>query len=141
MTSRSRQWVLTSDPSVIEGVVEDIVELCTQSGFSSRQSRYNVAISVTEALSNAMLRGNRSDVSKQVELAIEISEQRLLVEVADEGDGFDLSALCQGPHERDWLERECGRGVFLMRALMDHIETSRSNARCGHRLRLVLYRK
>lgn len=138
--STSRCWVLSSELTVIQPVVEDIVGLCRDAGFSSKQCRLNVPVAVTEAVANAILRGNACDASRHVEINVEVDEQRLVVEVCDEGEGFDLQQLQQSPDEADWFEREHGRGVFLMRNLMDHIENARLDGRNGHRLRLVLYR-
>ncbi|WP_331047697.1 ATP-binding protein [Gemmatimonas sp.] len=136
----SRCWVLSSELTVIPPVVEDIVTLCRDAGFSSKQCGLNVPVAVTEAMANAILRGNDSDATRHVEITVDVDEQRLVVDVCDEGEGFDLQQLQQSPDDADWFEREHGRGVFLMRNLMDHIENARRDGQCGHRLRLVLYR-
>ncbi len=140
LMSTSRCWVLSSELDVIQPVVEDIVGLCREAGFSSRQCSINVPVAVTEAVANAILRGNACDTLRSVEVNVDVNEQRLVVDVCDEGDGFDLQQIQQSPDEIDWFEREHGRGVFLMRNLMDHIENARLADRVGHRLRLVLYR-
>ena len=54
--STSRCWVLSSELTVIQPVVEDIVGLCRDAGFSSKQCRLNVPVAVTEAVANAILR-------------------------------------------------------------------------------------
>jgi len=140
VTHMSRCWVLSSELTVIPPVVQDIVALCRDAGFSSRHCGLNVPVAVTEAVANAILRGNGSDLSRKVEITAEVDDRRLVVDVCDEGEGFDLQSLQQSPDDGDWLEREHGRGVFLMRSLMDHIENARRDGQCGHRLRLVLYR-
>lgn len=136
----SRRWRLPSDVQEIGPVVQDIVSLCRDAGFSSRHCGLNVPVATTEALANAMLRGNGADALLDVEVVVEVSQTCLVVEVADHGGGFDLAAVQQSPAESDWLEREHGRGVFLMRALMDHVENYCQDGGAGHRLRLVLYR-
>jgi len=139
-TPITRRWTLASDLSLIEPVVETIVALCVSAGFSARHCRLNVPVAITEALANAMLRGNRSDRSRAVLLSIALDTQTLRVDVTDEGGGFDLSALQQSPDEADWFEREDGRGVFLMRTLMDRVESAGPSTESGHCIRLILHR-
>jgi serine/threonine-protein kinase RsbW len=70
-----------------------------------------------------------------------IDATALVVDVTDEGQGFDPQSVCYGPEDSNWLDREDGRGLFLMRSLMDEVEH-----RCvkppahGHTVRLVLRR-
>ncbi len=139
-TPITRRWTLASDLTLIEPVVETIVALCMSAGFSARHCHLNVPVAMTEALANAMLRGNRSDRSRSVQVSVELDTQSLRVDVTDEGAGFDLSALQQSPDEADWFEREDGRGVFLMRQLMDRVESAGPDAESGHRIRLILHR-
>ncbi|MCE2900496.1 MAG: ATP-binding protein [Gemmatimonas sp.] len=132
--------MLPSDVHAIEPVVRDIVALCRAAGFSERQCGLNVPVATTEALANAMLRGNGGEPARQVGVAVEVDTTCLVVDVADQGAGFDVAAVEQSTAEADWFEREDGRGIFLMRALMDRVESSCADGGAGHRLRLVLYR-
>lgn len=74
-----------------------------------------------EAVTNAVEHGNQSDPSKTVDLWVEVSDDAIRVHVRDYGGGFDPSDL-PDPRMRENLLREGGRGVFLMRALVDHVE-------------------
>ena len=85
-------------------------------------------------------RGNRNESSRTVQVRVELDGERLCVDVTDEGVGFDLSSLQQSPDEADWFEREDGRGVFLMRKLMDRVESAGPDAESGHCIRLILHR-
>ena len=100
----------------------------------------SVPVAVTEAMANAMLQGNRNEPSRTVQVRVVLDAERLCVDVTDEGVGFDLSSLQQSPNETDWFEREDGRGVFLMRTLMDRVESAGPDAESGHCIRLILHR-
>lgn len=139
-TPTTRRWTLTSDLAMIEPVVETIVALCVTAGFSARHCNLNVPVAITEALANAMLRGNRSDHARFVQVSVELDAHSLRVDVTDEGVGFDLSSLQQSPDESDWFEREDGRGLFLMRKLMDGVESAGPDDQSRHRIRLILHR-
>lgn len=135
-----REWTIESDVQAIAPIVETVQTLCVAAGFSPRHCRLNIPVAITEALSNAILRGNASDVACRVHILVALEVGRLVVEVTDEGDGFDLEATRRSPADMDWLDREDGRGLFLMRALMDHVESRMPDVRRGHTLRLILHR-
>ncbi len=136
----ARSWTITSDIAQISGIVEAVTNFCVAAGFSSRLCRLNVPVALTEALSNAIIAGNRSDPSREVRIVAAMDAESLLLEVTDEGDGFDASQWRGSPDDADWLERESGRGLFLMRALMDHVESRREPSPHGHTVQLRLRR-
>lgn len=121
----------------IEGVVEAVVRGCAGLSFHGRQLALNLPVALTEALSNAILRGNGEDAAKEVRVRVEFADDSLVVEVEDEGQGFDLDACTEDPTTPENLEREDGRGLFLMRALVDRVESFQAR---GHVLRLTMYR-
>jgi serine/threonine-protein kinase RsbW len=127
-----------SDVQQIEGIVAQVVRRCREAHFNGRQLNLNVPVALTEALSNAILRGNGEDAAKHVRVRADVSEIRLVVEVEDEGDGFDLEACTQDPTTFENLAREDGRGLFLMRSLMDQVERYRGS---GNIVRLTLIRR
>ncbi len=138
------EWTIASDVLAIDKVVEGVVQLCATSGFSARQCRFNIPIALTEALANAILRGNGNDASRTVRIRSAVLLGRdgatLSVDVTDEGDGFDIESAGCTPDAPDWFEREDGRGVFLMRSLMDRVECTRTAGLPGNTVRLVLHR-
>jgi serine/threonine-protein kinase RsbW len=121
----------------IERVVERVQRECQDLQFAQRQVMLNVPVALTEALSNAILRGNSDDPSKTVHVRASVDPDRLVIEVRDQGRGFDLDA-CTVDVGIDTLEREDGRGLFLMRKLMDRVECVPSEP--GNTVRLTLNR-
>lgn len=113
---------IPSDVAFIEKVVELVRRECQVMAFGRRQIMLNVPVALTEALSNAILRGNGDDPAKHVHVRAEVDTHRLIVEVADEGDGFDLDKSEIDPTRPENLDREDGRGLYLMRKLMDRVE-------------------
>jgi serine/threonine-protein kinase RsbW len=127
-----------SDVQQIERIVAQVVSSCRECRFGGRQLSLNVPVALTEALSNAILRGNGDDAAKHVRLRADVSELRLVLEVEDEGEGFDLDSCTQDPTTMENLAREDGRGLFLMRSLMDRVERFRGD---GNVVRLTLLRR
>ena len=126
-----------SDVRYIERVVDAVREQCEQCDFPRRKCALNVPVALTEALANAILRGNGESLQKTVRVHAEIDRDELVVEVADEGDGFDLDACTRDPGDPGNLTDENGRGLFLMRRLMDSVERF---TRGGNVVRLTLRR-
>jgi serine/threonine-protein kinase RsbW len=129
---------IPSDVRYIENVVELVRRECEVMAFAHRQVMLNVPVALTEALSNAILRGNGDDPAKHVHVRAEVDASRLVVEVGDEGRGFDLEQAEIDPTTPDNLDREDGRGLFLMRKLMDRVE--RLEAPGGNVVRMTLLR-
>jgi serine/threonine-protein kinase RsbW len=136
-----REWTIASDIREIEPLVADAVGVCAAADISPRACRLNIPVALTEALSNAILRGNNNERERHVFVTLSLNEISLKLEVTDEGSGFDELSAHFSPDDTDWLEREDGRGLFLMRSLMDSVELAQSSGNQGHTVRLVLKRK
>ena len=129
---------IPSDVQQIEAIVAQVVHRCRDFRFDGRQLTLNVPVALTEALSNAILRGNGEVAGRSVRIRAQVDDLRLIMEVEDEGSGFDLEECTEDPTTPENLEREDGRGLFLMRALMDRVERFRGE---GNVVRLTLLRR
>lgn len=128
---------IPSDVRYIERVVEMVARQCEQLAYSTRQVSLNVPVALTEALSNAILRGNREHISKRVQVRCDVNRERLVLEVVDEGNGFDLAECLVDATSPENLVREDGRGLFLMAQLMDSVERFANH---GNVVRLTMRR-
>jgi serine/threonine-protein kinase RsbW len=113
---------IPSDVRYIEDIVAMVTGQCAQLAYAPRHLALNVPVALTEALSNAILYGNRERRDKHIHVRAEVDRERLVVEVSDEGPGFDLETSESDPTIPENLLREDGRGLFLMRRLMDSVE-------------------
>jgi serine/threonine-protein kinase RsbW len=129
---------IPSDVGCIEPVVAAVVRRCEDAAYPNRHVSFHIPVALTEALSNAILRGNAEDLSKSVRIRAAVDAHALVVEVEDDGLGFDLDACTLDPTTVENLGREDGRGLFLMRRLMDHVEQFRGS---GNVVRMILYRR
>lgn len=80
----------------------------------------NVLIAVTEAFNNAVTHGSMS-TAKTVKVDVLSSDEGFMIKVSDDGQGFDHNNL-PDPTAPENLERENGRGIFLMKNLADDVE-------------------
>jgi serine/threonine-protein kinase RsbW len=128
---------IPSDVRYIERVVEIVALQCAQFAYPHRQTCLNIPVALSEALSNAILRGNGERTDAHVQVKVDVTQERLILEVLDEGLGFDFEDCLSDPTEPGNLEREDGRGLFLMTRLMDRIERFSNH---GNVVRMTLKR-
>ena len=124
---------LPSDPGVIENAVAYLVDRLRAYTFGGQRLNLNFRVGVAEALANAMIYGNGSDPEKRVRVEVELSSAEVALQVYDEGAGFD-PAQVPDPTLPENLDGTGGRGIFLIRELMDEVRYNEP----GNCVRLVL---
>jgi serine/threonine-protein kinase RsbW len=82
--------------------------------------RHWVDVAVREAVANAIKHGNAQDPGKQVQVDLAVEGDDLVIQVKDEGAGFDPGQLLD-PRAPENLLRPSGRGIFYMKSFMDEI--------------------
>jgi serine/threonine-protein kinase RsbW len=82
--------------------------------------RFHIAMAVREAAVNAVLHGNEYDPGLQIDVSLENTGRDLVITIADQGRGFDPAKL-PDPLAAENLLRGTGRGIFLIRSLMDEV--------------------
>lgn len=83
-------------------------------------TRHWVDVAVREAVANAIKHGNAQDPGKKVHVDLFREGDDVVIQVEDEGAGFD-PALLQNPLAPENLLRPNGRGIFYMKSFMDDI--------------------
>ena len=106
--------------SLVGRIGENIArELCRPSDIRDSFAN-NINVVLTEAMVNAIKHANAADPDKEVLILIRISEKELSIKVYDSGKGFDLDSIPNPAFESSCLE-EKGRGIFIIRSLMDSV--------------------
>ncbi|HEV2194497.1 MAG TPA: ATP-binding protein [Candidatus Acidoferrum sp.] len=82
---------------------------------------YRIGMSVREGVINAFHYGNQERPEKKIHLALDITAEKLIIHVLDEGIGFTLADVPDPLAEENLLSTS-GRGIFLMRAFMDEFD-------------------
>jgi serine/threonine-protein kinase RsbW len=78
-------------------------------------------LAVTEASTNAIIHGNKSDETKLIMIDVTKEDNQLIIRVKDQGKGFDPAKI-PDPTETDNLLKDSGRGIYLMRVYMDDLK-------------------
>ena len=97
----------------------------------------NLLIAVTEAVINAVIHGNKNKPGKKVEVNIKYDDKEICAKIKDEGEGFDPDKL-PDPTKDENLFKESGRGIFIIKSLVDKFEFS--SDKTGTELTLIMYK-
>jgi len=111
---------LPSELRAVEVAVEYVVRRCESCGEDRARLQLNFRVALLEAITNAVLYGNHQDPSKRVRIEVFVRNCSVVACITDEGEGFD-PARVPDPTAMENLEREGGRGLFLMQALLDEV--------------------
>lgn len=118
ITIPSSQEYLNDVDVFIEGILR---------GYGADESVIaDIAISVSELVNNAICHGNRSSEDKTVRVTIARNGKDVNITIADQGEGFNPDEI-DDPLADENLLKEAGRGIFIVRSLMDRVEMSENN--------------
>ena len=110
-----------STEAALNRSVKNICRIATKCG-CLEESQADLEIAVREALANAMIHGNAKVPGKKIALACYGDPTHgVLILVRDQGEGFDPERV-PDPRQEERLHLNHGRGLLLMRELMDHVE-------------------
>lgn len=111
---------LPNDVRSIGHAVDYVMSHCSDCCAFAKRSDLNFRVGLTEALSNAMLYGNARDPGKRVKVEVTVRMEQVTARVTDEGHGFDPTTI-PDPTLPGNLDKPGGRGIFLMKSLMDEV--------------------
>lgn len=114
-------FLIPSDLSYVLGINHEVSLLLKEFGFPLQDVRVNIPLVCDEAITNAIIHGNKRNPEKKVNVQIYVSFSRFRIRVRDQGEGFDVSTV-EDPREGENVMRSSGRGVFLMKNIMDVVE-------------------
>ncbi len=109
----------TSDPKEI-AKVEPFLQKINKATRMDDGTFYRLLVAGTEAINNGILHGNKSDPNKSVCVTCTVDSRKLIFRVKDQGRGFKPEEV-PDPLEEKNLMKTSGRGIFLMRSLMDKV--------------------
>ncbi len=110
---------MPSRRDAVAPTIDRILEAVAPAGLDSERLT-DLAVALAEALSNAAVHGHRLDPRRRVAVAVSISPGCVVVEVSDSGGGFDAHRVSD-PTSPERQLAPGGRGIFLMRRLVDEV--------------------
>ena len=112
--------VVPSDTVYLAEVDEFIEDKLVAAGVSGSLTA-DLAISITEIVNNAILHGNKNNPAKLVTIILKINGDDVEVRIKDQGKGFNPDKV-PNPIDESNLLNQVGRGIFIVRSLMDSVD-------------------
>ena len=122
MTEETTELILHSRIEAINDAASAAAQFVERAGIEA-DARFGIDLAVREAVTNAVLHGNRQDEAKQVWVIFKSSEHVIEITVRDEGEGFDPGEV-PDPTDPQNLLKASGRGMLFMRTFMNEVEWS-----------------
>jgi serine/threonine-protein kinase RsbW len=119
--------------SVVEAVEDAETSVCRralEAGFSESE-QFFIGLAVREILVNAIKHGNSFDPKKKVGFQISREGDELIVEVTDQGEGFEVESV-PDPRLPENLSRLSGRGIAMAQGIMDEFSVDRTSSGGAH---------
>jgi serine/threonine-protein kinase RsbW len=113
------EFALSSTMDAVSEVEAAAEKFASEAGLDEDES-FRLTMAVREAAVNAVLHGNDYDPTKQITAKFENTGKSLVITISDEGKGLDPDTL-PDPTAPENLLRGTGRGIFLIRSLMDEV--------------------
>ena len=135
-TTNRSSMTLASELSSVDPVEAKAEQLAREAGFDE-DTASQIAMVVREAVINAILHGNKRHPAKQVHVRFELNDEALSIRIADEGPGLDPDSV-PDPLAPENILRSSGRGIFLMRAIMDEVHFHQLNP--GTEIEMIKHR-
>jgi serine/threonine-protein kinase RsbW len=108
-------------------IMDELVDLLISRGWVAEDDRAWLYLCFDEVVVNAMLHGNEGDPRLEVTLTVRADDQRWVVTVADQGEGFSESAI-PDPAQPESLMLEHGRGIRIMQEWLDDLSYYRGGS-------------
>ena len=130
---RALERVVMRVPSEVDCIEEAVAVLtrhCLSGATASPKVQFRLQVALSDALANAIVRGNREDAGKQVYVEVDLLPDTVNIHVTDEGDGFDHASAAEAldPQSPDLPS---GRGLFLIRHMVDDVHfNTQGNSIC-----------
>jgi len=109
-------------------LVQVLSDRCSSMAGLDEDAAHWVSVSVRESVINAIKHGNKEDADKKVTVAFELTPRdapnQFVIEVLDEGEGFDPEGVAD-PLDPANVLKSSGRGIFFMRSFMDDVDIAR----------------
>lgn len=121
------KMVIPSKLTELTKVQETVIGLVQKHGFN-KDEVFAVRLALDEAVSNAIVHGNKNDPAKKVTIQYDVDDETVRIDVSDQGCGFCPENL-PDPTLEENLASPRGRGVMLIEAYMTEVHYNKKGNR------------
>jgi serine/threonine-protein kinase RsbW len=119
VTAETTELSLPSRIDTVATAAAAVAEFLSRSGITE-DAAFGIDMAVREAVTNAVIHGNREAENKTVEVTLKCSPDAVEISVHDQGAGFNPEDV-PDPTAAENILKASGRGIFFMRSFMDEV--------------------
>jgi serine/threonine-protein kinase RsbW len=134
VTQATTELRFASRIEAVDQAATAVAEFLSRAGVSE-DVIFGIDMAVREAVTNAVLHGNKLDETKFADVTLKTSAGCFEITVHDQGQGFDPANIPDPTAEENILKTS-GRGIFFMRNFMDEVEWT-TNPQGGTTVRML----
>lgn len=120
MTLETTELSLPSRIDTVATAAAAVAEFLNRLGVSE-EALFGIDMAIREAVTNAVIHGNRQDEDKTVDVHLKCSPDAVELSVHDQGAGFNPEEV-PDPTAAENILKSSGRGIFFMRTFMDEVD-------------------
>ena len=120
LTVETTELSLPSRIETVATAAAAVAEFIGRFGISDDVA-FGIDMAVREAVTNAVLHGNRQDENKTVDIVLKSSPDAVEISVHDQGPGLNPEEV-PDPTANENILKASGRGIFFMRTFMDEVD-------------------
>jgi serine/threonine-protein kinase RsbW len=120
VTAETTELSLPSRIDTVATAAAAVAEFLSRSGISD-DAAFGIDMAVREAVTNAVIHGNREAENKTVDMTLKSSSEAVEISVHDQGAGFNPEDV-PDPTAAENILKASGRGIFFMRTFMDEVD-------------------
>jgi serine/threonine-protein kinase RsbW len=120
VTVETTELSLPSRIDTVATAAAAVAEVLNRLGVSE-DALFGIDMAVREAVTNAVIHGNRQDENKTVDVTLKSSPDAVEISVHDQGPGFNPEEV-PDPTAAENILKSSGRGIFFMRTFMDEVD-------------------
>ncbi len=111
---------LSSRLDLVPEFISSLIKCLQEAMPLNEDDVFTLRLILEESLTNAIRHGNKLNPNLTVDVAINLHDNRLTIDIKDQGQGFDFHNV-PNPTTADKLLKTSGRGVFLIKKLVDQV--------------------
>ncbi len=120
VTVETTELSFPSSIETVQAAASAVADFIGRAGIGE-EGAFGIDMAVREAVTNAVLHGNRQDKNKTIELTLKSLPDAIEISVHDQGPGFNPKEV-PDPTKEENILKTSGRGIFFMRSFMDEVD-------------------
>lgn len=110
---------ISSNPEYLPELEKFILDIANDIGLDNDRTN-SLSLSFSEAVSNSIVHGNKSDSSKKIKIKVEVAQDKIIITIKDEGKGFNIESV-PDPTKPENILKDSGRGIHIMKSFLNDL--------------------